>query len=145
MGKPLSMDLRERVVAFVGAGHGRRSAARHFHVSASFAVKLLARARATGTIEPARQGRPPGTGKLAPLAAFLGTRVDTEPDITMPELAEALFDAHGVRASPAALSRFLIREGYSYKKNPDRNRARARKGQTAARCMDHPPSAVDAA
>ncbi len=116
MGKPLSVDLRERVVAFVGAGHGRRAAARQFHVSASFAVKLLARARATGTIEPARQGRPPGTGKLAPFGAFLGTRVDTQADITMPELAEALFEAHGVRASPAALSRFLIREGYSDKK-----------------------------
>ncbi len=40
MGKPLSMDLRERVVAFVGAGHGRRAAARHFHVSASDVSRL---------------------------------------------------------------------------------------------------------
>jgi len=145
MGKPLSVDLRERVVAFVGAGHGRRAAARHFHVSASFAVKLLARARATGTLEPARQGRPPGTGKLAPFAGFLGTRVDTEPDITMPELAGALFEAHGIRVSPAALSRFLIREGYSYKKNADRNRTRSPKGQAGARCVGDPPSTVDAA
>jgi transposase len=132
MGKPLSVDLRERVVAFVGSGHSRRAAARHFHVSASFVMKLMARARVTGTLEPARQGRPPGKGKLTPFARFLGTRVDAEPDITMPELAEALFEAHGVRASPAALSRFLIRNGYSYKKNSDRNRTRTQKGQTAA-------------
>ena len=145
MGKPLSIDLRERVLAFVEAGRSRRAAARHFHVSASFAVKLMARAGVTGTIEPARQGRPPGQGKLAPFASFLGTRVDAEPDITMPELAEVLFEAHGVNVTPAALSRFLIRAGYSYKKNPDRNRTRAPKGQAGTRRVGHPPSTKDAA
>jgi transposase len=145
MGKPLSIDLRERVLGLVETGHSRRAAARHFHVSASFVMKLMARARVTGSIEPARQGRPPGKGKLAPFARFLGRRVDGEPDITMPELAEALFEAHGVRASPAALSRFLIRAGYSYKKNADRNRTRTGKGQAGTRCVDRPPSTVDAA
>ena len=116
MGKPLSIDLRERVLAFVETGYSRRAAGRHFDVSASFVMKFMARVRVTGSIEPARQGRPPGKGKLAPFALFLGTRVDAEPDITMPELAGALFEAHGIRVSPAALSRFLIREGYSYKK-----------------------------
>jgi hypothetical protein len=41
-------------------------------------------------LQRARQGRPPGQGKLMPFAGFLGTRVEAEPDITMPELAEAL-------------------------------------------------------
>ncbi len=90
MGKPLSIDLRERVLSFVEAGHSRRAAAQHFDVSVSFAVKLMTRARVTGTIKPARQGRPPGRGKLAPFGGFLGTRGDAEPDITMPELAEEL-------------------------------------------------------
>jgi len=129
----------------VETGYSRRAAGRHFDVSASFVMKFMARVRVTGSIEPARQGRPPGKGKLAPFALFLGTRVDAEPDITMPELAGALFEAHGIRVSPAALSRFLIREGYSYKKNADRNRTRSPKGQAGARCVGDPPSTVDAA
>tara|TARA_R110000868_G_scaffold116677_11_gene310401 strand:+ start:1248 stop:1403 length:156 start_codon:yes stop_codon:yes gene_type:complete len=50
--------------------------------------------------------------------------VDAVPDITMPELAEALQDAHGLSATPEALSRFLIREGYSFKKNTGHERTR---------------------
>lgn len=40
MGKSYSSDLRDRVVAFVEAGHSWRAAARRFGVSESFAVKL---------------------------------------------------------------------------------------------------------
>ena len=145
MGKALSVDLRARVFSFVEDGHSCREAARHFDVSVSFVVKLMARARLTGTVEPARQGRPPGQGKLARFAGFLGAQVDAEPDITMPELAEALFERHGVLVTPAALSRFLIGEGYSYKKNADRNRARTREGPAGARCMGRPPPTKDAA
>ena len=35
MPKPYSLDLRERVVSYVEAGHSRRAAAGHFRVSAS--------------------------------------------------------------------------------------------------------------
>ena len=146
MGKPLSIDLRERVLAFVESGHSRRAAARRYHVSASFVMKLMARARVAGTIEPARQGRPPGQGKLTPYAGFLGTQVDAEPDITMPELAEALFEAHDVRVTPAALSRFLIREGFSYKKTlieTERGRAKVRRERDVWVCLLKIPSAAE--
>jgi transposase len=145
MGKPLSIDLRDRVLAFIEAGHSCRESARHFQVSASFVIKLMARVRLSGKIAPARQGRPPGQGKLAPFAGFFGTHVEAAPDITMPELAEALLETHGVAVTPAALSRFLIRQGYSYKKNTDRHRTRTRKGPTGARRVGRPSSAVDAA
>jgi hypothetical protein len=65
MGKAYSDDLRERVEARIAAGHSRRDAARHFGVSASFAVKLAQRVAASGSVAPSRQGRPPGHGKLA--------------------------------------------------------------------------------
>jgi transposase len=129
MGKILSIDLRDRVRSYVEAGRSCHGAADHFDVSVSFVIKLMALVRSTGSVEPARQGRPPGKGKLAPFAGFLGQRIETAPDITMPELAEALQETYGVSVSPAALSRFLIREGYSFKKNAGRNRARARQGQ----------------
>ena len=60
MGKSYSSDLRERVVAFVAAGHSRRAAARHFDVSESFAVKLLQRVTWLGSVVPKREGRPVG-------------------------------------------------------------------------------------
>jgi len=55
-----------------GGSRGRSvSAARHYDVSASFAVKLAERVSRTGSAEPARQGRPPGGGKLAPYLTAL--------------------------------------------------------------------------
>jgi transposase len=86
-------------------------------VSPSFSVKLVARHRRTGTLGPQRQGRPPGTGKLAPYRDFLMRRVRETPDITMPELAAELEARHGVEADPASLSRFLCKAGLTYKKN----------------------------
>ncbi len=63
MGYCYSLDLRVRVADFV-AGHSCRAAARHFGVSDSFAIKLVRRMRHSGSPAPARQGRPPGRGKL---------------------------------------------------------------------------------
>ncbi len=45
MGKPYSLDLRERILAFVETGHSCRAAARVFGVSASTAVRLAAAQR----------------------------------------------------------------------------------------------------
>lgn len=116
MGKPLSVDLRKRIRAFVEGGESCRKAAVHFDVAPSTVINLMALVRASGSVEPARQGRPRGTGKLAAFSAFLKERVAGAADMTMPELADALHEAHGISAAPASLSRFLIREGYSFKK-----------------------------
>ena len=117
MGKSYSTDLRERIAEHIASGQSRRSASRHFGVSASCAVKLAQRVAATGSAAPAQQGRPPGDGKLAPHMATLMKWVDAEPDITMPELSARLASATGVQAHPASLSRVLLKAGYSFKKN----------------------------
>ena len=117
MGKPYSIDLRERVQAEIANGQSRRAAARRYDVSASFAVKLADRASRTGSTEPARQGRPPGGGKLAPYLTVLLEWVGAEPDITMPELATKLKAEKAVTAHPASLSRALLKTGLSFKKN----------------------------
>jgi transposase len=127
MGKPHPMELRERVQAEIDGGVSRRAAAARFKVSASFAVKLAARVARTGSAEPARQGRPPGGGKLAPHLAALIQWVEAEPDITMPELAAKLLAERGVRVHPASLSRVLIEAGFSVKKNSTGIRDRARR------------------
>jgi transposase len=138
MGKPLSLDLRCRIVAFVEAGHSRRAAAAKFDVSPSFVVELMKRYLETGSLEPARQGRPPG-GRLTPLQGFLIQTVEDRPDITMPELAELVHAKHGVTADPSWFSRCLISLGFSYKKISDRDGARTRAGAARASRLD--PSA----
>jgi transposase len=127
MGHCYSFDLRVRVADFVGAGHSCRAAARHFGVSDSCAIKLVRRTRDTGSPAPARQGRPPGRGKLVPYEAFLIQTVEARPAISMPELAARLLEDHGVVAAPAMLSRFLCRHGFSYKKIPDGGGVRTRR------------------
>jgi transposase len=127
MTRSYSLDLRVRVAAFVEAGHSCRAAARHFGVSDSFAIKLLQRQTRFGSPEPADQGRPRGTGKLASYETFLVRTVEAKPDITMPELAGRLFEEHGVSAAPATLSRLLCRNGFTYKKSPDGGGVRTRR------------------
>src|SRR5918997_3730769 len=127
MAQSYSLDLRVRVAGFVEAGHSCRAAARHFRVSDSFAIKLMQRQRQSGSPAPARQGRPRGTGKLAPYETFLIQSVESQPDITMPDLAARLWEEHGVRAAPATLSRYLCRRGFTYKKTADGGGVRTRR------------------
>ena len=87
----------------------------------------MQRQRQFGSPAPARQGRPPGSGKLVPYESFLIQIVEAKPAITMPELAARLLEEHGIVAAPAMLSRFLCRRGFSYKKIPDGGRVRTRR------------------
>jgi transposase len=83
-------------------------------------VKLAARERQTGSLEPDTLGRPRGSGKLEPYREFLIHAVTARPDITMPELSRHLEEVHAVVAHPASVSRFLRKAGFTYKKNADR-------------------------
>ena len=123
MPHPLSSDLRERVVAFVEAGHSRNEAAARFGTSVSFAVNLMKLWRETGSVEPRRRG---GFrhGKLGLHKDFVLAAVEARSDITMPELAEALERAKSVKVDPSSLSKFLIACGFSFKKNSSGKRAR---------------------
>jgi transposase len=144
MPKPYSLDLRERVVGFVEAGHSRRAAAAHFGVSVSFVVNLVKSFRATGRLEPKQLGGR-RHAKLEPHRAFLLARVAEKDDITMPELAADLAAATATTADPASLSRWLISNGYRFKKNAAGQRARSARHPSGARRMESPPAAEDAA
>ena len=54
MPKPYSLDLRERVAAYVEASHSRRAAAAHFSVSPSFVINLMTALRERGGLAPSR-------------------------------------------------------------------------------------------
>ena len=152
MGRSYSVDLRERVVSFVAAGQSRRGAAARLGTGVgtgvgtgeSFAIKLMRRVARTGSLAPAKQGRPAGTGKLASHAAFLIGVVEATPDITMLQLCDRLLAAHEVTVDPAALSRWLCRQGYTYNKSPDGGGARARRRGRSASSLDHATPSEDA-
>lgn len=131
MGRTLSSDLRRRIIRFVEKGGSRREAARRFEVSPSFAVKLVARWRKTGSAAGMKRGRK-RPGRLAAHHEFLIDAVEARPDITMPELAAALFKTRRVSADPATLSRLLCRLGFSFKKNADGVGMRTRGRRPAA-------------
>jgi transposase len=117
MGKPYSLDLRERIVGYVEEGHSARAAAGVFGVSPSTAVRLAAAQRDHGSVAPKPQGRAPGTaGKLAAHIDFLLARMKSEPDTTLQELADVLREDRGVEVQLSSIYRALIRAGYSYKK-----------------------------
>lgn len=133
MGKPSSSDLRERIVRGVEASQSRRAMAARFEVAPSTAVRIQDRYQTTGSVAPARQGRPRGSGKLAAHRNAIIDKVTTKPDITMPDLAAWLEVQHGVTVDPSNLSKFLCKEGFTYKKSAAGvgERALRRQGGTA--------------
>lgn len=124
MGKPYSLDLRERIVGYVAAGHSCRAAGRVFGVSASTAVRIVSEHRTHGDVSPKPQGRPAGQfGKLAPHLDFLIEIVRAEPDITLGELGNALDDTFGLQVQLSSIHRALQRAGFSYKRRTYREGA----------------------
>jgi transposase len=119
MVRPLSNDLRERVVAAVLEGESCRSAATRFGVAVSSVVKWSQRHRATGSVAPGKMG---GHRKrvLEPYRAFIAERIDQNPHLTLHGLKDEL-RARGISISHNAVWVFLRREGLRFKKNAVRS------------------------
>lgn len=115
MTRPLSNDLRERVVAAVRCGESCRSVASRFGVAVSSVVKWSQRQRATGSVAPSKMG---GYRKpvLNPHRAFILERISQTSHLTLHGLKEELA-ARGVKVSHNAVWLFLRREGLRFKKN----------------------------
>ena len=123
MGKPLPLELRRRVVAYVDEGHGHREAARHFRVSPRFVNNLINLRRQTGSLEARRQGHV-GGGKLEPYAEFVRLRLAQTGELTLDELCVEL-EGRGVSVHRSNVGRLLQRLGLSHKKNSTGQRAAA--------------------
>ena len=122
MGKPLPLELRRRVAAYVDEGHGHRQAARRFRVSPRFVNNLMKLRRETGSLEPRRQGHGVGGGKLAAHAGFVRARLSKAGELTLDELCVELA-ARGVSVHRSNVGRLLHRLGLSHKKNSAGKRA----------------------
>ena len=145
MARSLSVDLRDRVARYVLAGHSRREAAKVFGVGTSSAIRYVAQYRATGTIAPAKQGGD-RRSKLKVHGDYLVRRVLEAPDLSLAELSEELA-VRGVIIHPSNICRFLLSNGFTYKKNAARSRTATAGRLARARHMDqeatadHAPSA----
>jgi transposase len=115
MARPLSNDLRERVVAATATGESCRAVAQRFGVAVSTVVKWSQRHRATGSVAPGKMGghRKP---TLDAHKDFIVERIEQTPHLTLHGLKDELL-AHGVKVSHNAVWLFLRREGLTFKKN----------------------------
>ena len=118
MGKPLSPDLRERVVVAVDGGMSRRRAAARFEVSAASAVRWVQRQNALGSVAPARQGGDRRSQRIEAHAAFILAAVEATPDVTLEELQAKLIEERGERFAVSTIWRFFDRRKITYKKRP---------------------------
>jgi len=125
MTKPLSNDLRERLIAAVEGGMSRRSAAKRFGVAASTAIDWVARWRRTGDVRPQPQGGDHRSHRIEAHAGEILALVEETPDITLAEIAAHLDAAHGLTVAQSTVWRLLDRHDMTLKKNRARDRARA--------------------
>ena len=124
MTRPLSNDLRRRVVrAVVDGGMSRRSAAKRFGIAPSTAIKWVSAWRRTGSWRPRPQGGDRRSQRIEARAEAVLALLDETPDMTLAEIAAHLEDEHGLRVSQSAVWRFFHRRGITFKK---KNRARQR-------------------
>src|SRR6201998_4553142 len=113
MTRPLSNDLRERVVTAIVGGERCRSVALRFGVAVSSVVKWSQRYRATGSVAPSKMG---GHRKrlLDPHRAFILQRIGQTPHLTLHGLKDELA-ARGVKVSHNAVWLFLRDGGLGVK------------------------------
>ncbi len=115
MGRVLSQDLRDRVVAAVEGGLSCRRAALRFGVSAASAVRWRQLALKHGTPAAKTQGGDRRSARIEAHAGFLLDAIETKDDITSVEM-QALLAERGTPVGLGTLWRFLDRHGISRKK-----------------------------
>lgn len=118
MTKPLSTDLRRRVIDAVKAGMSCRATAARFGIAPSAAVKWRRLWLETGSVEPRAQGGDMRSGRIEAVGGAILAMVAETPDITLVEIAERLEREHDERFAPSTVHRFFRRHGWSFKKRP---------------------------
>ncbi len=125
MVKPLSLDLRERIVEVIDAEGGIRAVGARFGVSPSAVSKIHKRWRETGSVAPAKMGGDRRSATIEAEKDWFLARLSEAPDTTLEEYRADLFAERGVRVGFGSVWRFFDRRKISVKKN----RARRRTGQ----------------
>ena len=125
MTRPLSNDLRQRVIRAVEGGLSCRRAASRFGIAPSTAIKWMERYRRLGHAEPQPLGGDRRSHRIEAYADELLSLIDARPDITLEEMAAHLEETHGAAFSLSTVWRLIGRRGISFKKNRPRIRTAA--------------------
>ena len=119
-----SQDLRERVLRALGRGEGPSAIARRYEVSRFYVYQVRDRERETG-VRTSFQIGGHRRSRLQACESALRAWIAADPGLTLAELQERL-DAQGISIKIAALWHQLNKWNLTFKKNPARQRARAR-------------------
>jgi transposase len=135
MGKPYSVDLRERVVAAVeNGGLSRHQAAAQFGVGVSTAINWVRRLRATGSVAPGQMGGHKPKSISGEHRAWLLERTK-EKDFTLRGLVAEL-SGRGLKVDYRTVWSFVHAEKLSFKKNRGGWRTRPSRRGVAAGAVD---------
>ena len=118
MSKPLSTDLRERVVGAYLRGEGTyEEIAKRFGIGEASVSRLLARYRATKTVDPEPHGG--GQPALVPVEKYpvLKALIAEQADRTVEELRAIWQKRFKVKLSRSAMQRAVLKAGLRWKKN----------------------------
>jgi putative transposase len=122
MGRPYSLDLRERVVrAVVKGGLSRHQAAAQFGVAISTAINWVRRFRETGCVEPDQVGGYRPKKIAGPHRDWLLQRC-RKADFTLRGLVAELAE-RGLKVDYRTVWEFVHAEKFSHKKDADCRRA----------------------
>jgi putative transposase len=125
MGKPLSVDLRERVVAaVVNGGLSRNQAAKRFGIAISTAVNWVRQFLETGSVAPGKIGGYRQKTIRGEYRDWLLDRIKGK-DFTIRGLVAELEAERGLKVDYKTMWTFLHDEGLSFKKKRGGQRARA--------------------
>ena len=135
MPTPLSIDLRQRIVAAVDGGASIREVAARYCVSPSSVSRISRWWRSTGSVAPKPMGGDRRSHVTEAYGALILALVSRTPDITLNEIGAALRD-EGVSVGRVSIWRLLNRRGLSVKKNRARRRAGARRRRGSADTLE---------
>lgn len=136
MGKSYSDDLRRKLLEAHDRGEGSlRELARRFGVSSPWAWKISAQRRRTGQMERVRQRHGRQSRVTATVERRLRNLLREQPDRTLAELQQGVWETEGERFSVQHLWRVLRRMQLRLKKNRSMppNRTRRRTASAAKR------------
>jgi putative transposase len=120
MARPLSKDLRERVMSAVLEGElSRNRAAARFGVAVSTANLSVRRFQATGSLAPGQIGRHKPAMPSRAHRDWLLVRCEGG-DFTLRGLVAELLAERGLKVDYVSVWRFVHAEGLTHKKRPSR-------------------------
>jgi len=135
MGKPYSIDLRERVVAAVRTGGmSCHQAAKHFGVGVNTAITWMRRLRETGSVAPGKMGGHKPKAISGEYRDWLLRRIQNG-DFTLRGLVAELAE-RGLDVDYRSVWEFVHAEKLSYKKKRGGWRTGPSRRRTAAGAVD---------